>query len=146
MGNKKSKANAPVIQPTVTKIKKEFKILLLGVSQSGTSTLAKHLRCFADGFQRNEKETYIQMIGSVIISTMNNIVRNANEREEKFDLLPEPNQVKSRFKVEHQIKFTSEAWPVDLVQQLKALWKEKEIKQEYHTKRHKHQYIEGLPQ
>jgi len=60
------------------RIQKEIKLLLLGTGESGKSTIAKQMKIMhLDGFTKEEKETYLNILHSNIVDSMAVLVRQA---------------------------------------------------------------------
>ncbi len=95
MGSNKSKTKSTAPQlATPTPKKDSNKILLLGTSQSGKTSLARDLKLIVgSGFQKEERVVFCELIPFLILAAMNQIVQSLNEEKQKFDLLPDPNTV-----------------------------------------------------
>jgi len=112
------------------KIENEVKLLLLGAGESGKSTIVKQMKiCYQDGYTKDEREAFREIIYSNAIQSMKVLINNA----QKLGIELSSSESKSR--AERVLDLSGDAWSQEIGKDIETLWSDEGIQQTFKRKR-----------
>jgi len=129
------------------KIENEVKLLLLGAGESGKSTIVKQMKiCYQDGYSKDERETFREIIYSNAIQSMKVLINAAQKLE--IQLASPDNKGRSERIID--LSPNGDAWTQEIGKDIEILWSDEGIQQtfkrksEYQLNDSAHYYFEEI--
>ncbi|KAK9702073.1 guanine nucleotide-binding protein subunit alpha [Basidiobolus ranarum] len=106
--------------------KNEVKMLLLGAGESGKSTILKQMKLIhQDGYSRDERESFKEIIFSNAVQSMRVILEAMEEMDISLANANNSEHVNTIF--EHPYQFEGEVLPTNISQAVKTLWQDEGV-------------------